>query len=237
MFNNEYETVTTPFTWEDKHQRHWNEVTARSEAEWNKEYIEYIQNNGYNRNPDFASNKHRIALANKMLELEQDGNTLFHLTVTYKPYQDNQYSEQEVNEFFTNFYRRTLLPNLLDACNINTWKKKLLQPECYCFLDEHEHKARPKLIRNNFTNELEQTYIYPIKLHHHAILSVPPDTLLKMQSFVGVSNMPRNKWTNKVMTFDIKQCESTRILYASKMLHKYPEFLSFTPIKHIKSIN
>lgn len=237
MFNEEYETVTTPFTWEDKHQKHWNEVSTRSEAEWNQEYSKYIQNNGQHRNLDLVSNKIRLSLANKMLELEQNGNTLFHLSVTYNPYQDKQYTEKDINEFFTKFYLRTVLPSLLNTNHINTYAKKLLQPICLAFVDEHEHKAKPKLIRNNITNELEQTFIYPIKLHHHAILSVPPDTLLKMKSFVGLDNIPRNKWANKVMTFDIKECESTRILYASKMLHKYPDFLSFTPIKNINSIH
>lgn len=237
MFNEEYEIVTTPFTWEDEPKRHWNEVTARNEVEWNQEYIEYIQKNGLHRNKDLASNKHRLSLANKMLELEKDGNTLFHLSVTYNPYQDIQYTEKDINKFFTNFYLRTVLPSLLNTNHINTYTKKLLQPICLAFIDEHEHKAKPKLIRNKITNELEQTFIYPIKLHHHAILSVPPDTLLKMQSFVGLNSIPRNKWANKVMTFDIKQCKSTRILYASKMLHKYPDFLSFTPIKNINSIH
>lgn len=237
MFNEEYETVTTPFTWEDKHQKHWNEVSTRSEADWNQEYSNYIQNNGQHRNLDLVSNKIRLSLANKMLELEQNGNTLFHLSVTYNPYQDKQYTEKDINEFFTKFYLRTVLPSLLNTNHINTYAKKLLQPICLAFVDEHEHKAKPKLIRNNITNELEQTFIYPIKLHHHAILSVPPDTLLKMKSFVGLDNIPRNKWANKVMTFDIKECESTRILYASKMLHKYPDFLSFTPIKNINSIH
>lgn len=236
MFNNEYEVVITPFTWGDKPQRHWNEVEARSEAKCYQEHIEYIQNNGHHRNPDLASNKHRLSLAKQMLELEKDGNTLFHLSVTYTPFNDRQYTEQEVNQFFTNFYLRTVLPRLLNTNHINTYTKKLLQPICLAFVDEHEHKAKPKLVRNKITNELEQTYIYPVKLHHHAILSVPKDTLLKMQSLVGLNNIPRNKWSEKVMTFDIKQCESTRILYASKMLHKYPDFLSFTPKKH-NSIN
>lgn len=228
MLNNEYEIVTTPFHWEDEPKRRWNEVTARSEAEWHKEHIEYIQNNGQHRNKDLASNKHRLALAKQMLELEQAGNTLFHLSVTYNPFSDRQYTVEEVNLFFTRFYLRTVLPNLLHTRHINTHTNKLLQPICLAFVDEHEHKARPKLVRNKITNELEQTYIYPIKLHHHAILSVPPYTLLKMQTFVGLNNIPRNKWANKVMTFDITQCESTRILYASKMLHKYPDFLPFT---------
>lgn len=237
MFNEEYETVTTSFTWEDEPKRHWNEVTARNEVEWNKEYIEYIQNNGQHRNQDLASNKHRLALAKHMLELEKSGKTLFHLSVTYNPYQDIQYTEKDINKYFTNFYYRTVLPSLLNTSHINTNIKKLLHPICLAFVDEHEHKAKPKLIRNNITNEIEQTFIYPIKLHHHAILAVHQDTLEKMQSFVGLNSIHRNKWANKVMSFDIKECESTRILYASKMLHKYPDFLSFTPINNIKSIH
>jgi hypothetical protein len=237
MFNEEYETVTTSFTWEDEPKRHWNEVTARNEVEWNKEYIEYIQNNGQHRNQDLASNKHRLALAKHMLELEKSGKTLFHLSVTYNPYQDIQYTEKDINKYFTNFYYRTVLPSLLNTSHINTNIKKLLHPICLAFVDEHEHKAKPKIIRNNVTNEIEQTFIYPIKLHHHAILAVHQDTLEKMQSFVGLNSIPRNKWANKVMSFDIKQCSSTRLLYASKMLQKYPDFLPFTPINNIKSIH
>ena len=124
----------------------------------------------------------------------------------------------------------------MNTNHINTSTKKLLQPICLAFVDEHEHQAKPKIIRNKITNEIEQTYIYPVKLHHHAILAVHKDTLKKMQSFIGISKIPRNKWSEKVMSFDIKQCTSTRILYASKMLQKYSDFQSYTPFKNIKSI-
>ena len=52
----------------------------------------------------------------EMLEQYQD-RTLFHLVLTYKPFQDRTYSEQSVNKFFTKFYLRYFLPYLFGHKN------------------------------------------------------------------------------------------------------------------------
>lgn len=202
-----------------------NIETNIKQKEFNQ--IEYIRNNGIDRNPASIRNRERLSLVNKMIELEQDNRTLFHLTVTYKQYQNRTYTESDINTFFDNFYCRTFLTALFETRNIH--KKKSIQPISYCFLDEHEHNAKPKAVMNTLTNRLETIYSFPVRLHHHVIIAAHTDTLSKMNSLCGISTIPRNKWSNKVMTTCINKCDSNRILYSSKMYSKFPDFLIYPP--------
>mgnify|MGYP001454072066 CR=1 FL=1 len=171
--------------------------------------------------------KNIYALAMKMYEMEQGGRSLFHLTVTYKPYGDRVYSERDVNTFFINFYTKKLLPYVMGTKNYHTNVKKAIQPICYCFIDEHENTPTKKLVPNFATLSLEYQYNFAERLHHHAILAVSPETLPIMQSLVGINSFANTNFSPIFMTSDLKQCDAGRILYASKMLYKYPDFLSF----------
>ena len=189
--------------------------------------ITYIENNGIDRNPVSPSNKDRLALVEHCIQLEQDNRTLFHLSITYKMYQNRIYTEKEINTFFENFYRKSFLPELLNTRYVHKDRFKIIQPIVFCFVDEHEHDAKRKSIMNPITNKLETVYYFPNRLHHHAIIAVHKDTLSKMQLLVGVSTIKKKKWSNKVMTTDIKQCGPERILYSSKMYSRYPEYQIF----------
>ena len=171
--------------------------------------------------------KNIYALAMKMYEMEQGGRSLFHLTVTYKPYGDRVYSERDVNTFFINFYTKKLLPYVMGTKNYHTNVKKAIQPICYCFIDEHENTPTKKLVPNYATLTLEYEYNFAERLHHHAILAVSPETLQTVQKLVGVNTFVNDNFSKKIMSSDLKQCDAGRILYASKMLYKYPDFLSF----------
>jgi hypothetical protein len=70
--------------------------------------------------------------------------------------------------------------------------------------------------------------VNPDRLHHHAIVAVTSDNLIKMRSLCGDNKTPlRINWAGKVMAHHIVECESKRVLYASKMYEKYPHFLMF----------
>jgi len=165
----------------------------------------------------------RLSLTRMFHQLYLENRVLFHMSITYKPYQDVQYSPKNTNDFFINFYLKCFLPNLLGTRNFHTETKRPLQPICYAFLDEHEMKPR---VRGPETT-------FPDRLHHHAILAVHSGTVTRMQTMIGENNIPlRPLYASKVMTTHIRECEAMTTLYATKSLKKYPEFLSFPDRLH-----
>lgn len=167
----------------------------------------------------------RLALTNYFYEHQLQDRYLFHMTITYTPYQDQIYLEQDVNKFFINFYVKELLPCLLKTSNIHTNAKKQVQPICYAFLDEHEMKPVVRSTRTSFKNEPISVIEFPIRLHHHAILAMHHDNVNELRYLLGTNTLTR--FGHKIMTSDLKECESTRVLYASKMYWKYPNYLMF----------
>ena len=158
----------------------------------------------------------------KMLsDLPENEFTFFHLTTTYLPYQDRIYTSKDLNKFFINFYLKTLLPELLHTRNWSK-KNKYLQPIVLSFLDEH--KFKPVLIGNDNANQ--PIYAFPVRLHHHSIIASRPSTTEQFQGLIGNNTMLR--YSGKMMTSDLVQCDADRMFYASKMLWKYPnDYLIF----------
>jgi len=152
-------------------------------------------------------------------ELDPDEFTLFHLTTTYLPYQEFIYTEKIINKFFTNFYLKTLLPELFHT---RKWSitKRLKQPLLLGFVDEHEQKP----VQVN-SNQDQPIYNYPIRLHHHSIIASRSTTTEFFMGQVGVNTF--NRYSSKFMTTDLKKCDADRLFYASKMLWKYPDHLVF----------
>ena len=199
-----------------------------------EDWINYIRNSNYDNNPSSKPNLFRLSLTNKIYELEQDGRIPFHMTITYLNYVDKMnkdnpytYQERDINRFFINFYTKKFLPFLLNTKNIHTNIKKSIQPISYCFVDEHEMTPVKSIVFNENTKFVQETFMFPVRLHHHCILSVHPETLERMESLVGENTLVRYEFSPKFMTTDLKKCESMRLLYSSKMLRKYPDFLSF----------
>jgi hypothetical protein len=153
----------------------------------------------------------RLSLTEYIYNLVLDQNrSIFHLTTTYKPYKDRIYSKTDIDLFFTNFYVKYLLPKVLNTKNIHTVTKKSIQPITFTFTDEH---------LQSFHSD---------RLHHHSILCVHPSTLDFFQSLTEENPFPTNlEHTKKICTSHIRQCEPMTLLYSSKMLNRYPEFLSF----------
>ena len=66
-----------------------------------------------------TTKKIQKSLTEYVTNLEQNQNrVLFHLTTTYKPYQDRIYNKNDIDVFFTNFYLKYFLPEILGTKNI-----------------------------------------------------------------------------------------------------------------------
>lgn len=154
----------------------------------------------------------------------QSNRHLFHLTLTYKPFEDYSYSPKNTNDFFIHFYTKHFLPFLLNTKNFQRSKYRELQPICLAFLDEHESKVS--------TQKYLNTSRFSARLHHHAILAIHADTLDRMQSLIGENTLASNKFSIKVMSSHVRECDAMCLLYASKMYAKYPDFLSFPDRLH-----
>ena len=175
----------------------------------------------------------RIGLTEQMHQLQSENRVLFHMTLTYRPYKDRIYRESDIETFFTNFHVRELLPHLLNTRNIHTVSKKRIQPVCLAFLDEHEMNPVPTATRIPLTgvqDNLSTKWEFPVRLHHHAILAVHPENVERFRTLVGTNTL--RPFSKKIMTSDLKECDPGRLLYASKMYKKYPEYLCFPDKYH-----
>ena len=167
----------------------------------------------------------RLELTKYFHDLKYQSNRhLFHFTLTYKPFEDYSYSPKNTNDFFIHFYTKHFLPFLLNTKNFQRSKYRELQPICYAFLDEHESKVS--------TQKYLNTSRFSARLHHHAILAIHADTLDRMQSLIGENTLASNKFSNKVMSSHVRECDAMCLLYASKMYAKYPDFLCFPDRLH-----
>ena len=156
----------------------------------------------------------------EMLEQYQD-RILFHLVLTYKPFHDRSYAESDVNKFFIKFYLRYFLPYLMNTSNYHRDSIRLFQPICLVFVDEHE--TNPVLTESyDYSVHSE----YAARLHHHAILAVHHENVNRIRTLIGTNTLSSN-FSHKIMTSYLRECSADTLLYASKMLHRYPDFLSF----------
>jgi hypothetical protein len=147
--------------------------------------------------------------------------TLFHLTTTYLPYQDRTYTARDLNKFFINFYLKNLLPDLFHT---RTWtkNKKMNQPIVLSFLDEHQTKS----VQVSTDATGTPIYAHPIRLHHHSIIASRPATTEQFLAMCGDNTMLR--YSPKMMSSNLVQCDANRVFYASKMLWMYPDdYLQF----------
>ena len=189
------------------------------------DWIQYLSKSATSIKDLSNSKQIRFHLASYINDFKHQSNRhLFHLTLTYKPFEDYSYSPKNTNDFFIHFYTKHFLPFLLDTKNFQRIKYREMQPICLAFLDEHESRVS------------SQTYMhtnrFSARLHHHAILAIHADTYDKMQSLIGENTLASNKFSTKVMSSHVRECDAMCLLYASKMYAKYQDFLSFPDRLH-----
>jgi len=189
------------------------------------DWIQYLSKSATSIKDLSSSQQMRFHLAKFTQELEHQSNRhLFHLTLTYKPFEDYSYSPKNTNDFFIHFYTKHFLPFLLNTKNFQRIKYREMQPICLAFLDEHESQVS--------TQKYLNTSRFSARLHHHAILAIHSDTLDRMQTLIGENTLASNKFSTKVMSSHVRECDAMCLLYASKMYAKYPDFLSFPDRLH-----
>ena len=170
--------------------------------------------------------QYRLSLTEMMHQHQLQGRTLYHLTVTYKPYVDRDYAESDVASFFKWFYLRDLLPLLMSTSNFHRPKYRHIQPIALVFTDEHESKSSDVSKYDPVSNQFKIKE-FAARLHHHVILAVHSDHVEKMNELIGTNTLAKYKPSHQVMTTHIRECDAMCLLYASKLLRKYPDFLSF----------
>jgi hypothetical protein len=171
------------------------------------------------------TNQERFHLMKYMNDLEKKSRTLFHLTLTYRPSFTQCFTENGANALYKTFHKNHLLPAVLKTRNIGRPSKRELQPICFAFLEEHESDYNDISI-NNLSHKSKP------RLHHHVIISVHPENLNFFQYHIGTNTFSHDRYNNFIMTSDLKMCDATRLSYASAMMHKYPDYLSFPDRLH-----
>jgi hypothetical protein len=189
----------------------------------NPEFIQSINQSATSPRELSSTDQMRYGFLQMMLDHQESGRSLFFLTLTYKPFQNKVYSSQDVDQFFSTFYRHHFLPELLQTRNYHRPKFRPIQPITVAFIDEHKPVATQSRTNPDLL-ELSS------KLHHHAVLAVHPDTLERIQTLVGENTM-QTGFSSKIMTTDLRPCDASAVGYASKMLHRYPEYRIFSGIK------
>jgi hypothetical protein len=172
-------------------------------------------------------NKFRMELVTLMEQHQKAGRTLFHLTLTYKPFSDRNYQEKDVNKFFRTFYLQYFLPYLLQTKHFNRTHWRQFQPICLAFVDGLEQEGNQQSLRVKKPTKLKRPSKLPALLHNHAILAVHEQNLSNLMQFVGENTFANSGFSYKIMTSDLKQCDATRLLYASKQMKRFPDFMSF----------
>ena len=195
------------------------------EPDINLERLKWNQylTNEYQRYPSLhKTNLERLSLTEYFHnQMYQENRTLFHMTITYRPYQDRIYRPKDVNTFFINFYTKYLLVKLLGTRKINKPHLRLIQPITFTFIDEHNQDKFRKLNQDG-------EYDVPDRLHHHSIISVHESNTSFFKRLK--ENNPfhqTHQYTKKILTSHIRECEPMTFLYVSKMMEKYPDYLCF----------
>lgn len=194
-----------------------------------------LKNNLYSGSLDSDRNQSRvnhwqtqtIALADCVGQMERNGCSLYHLTLTYKPYGLREYRESDVSQFFKNFYMAGFLPFLLQTNKFNRPNKRPLQPVCFAFVDEHENNPRVEW-KHVGDGEIKASGQFAERLHHHAIIVAKPETVDRLNSMLGENTFATNYFSPKIMTSCLQQANIGVVPYAAKMMWKYPEYLLFS---------
>ena len=201
------------------------EIYMSYEAEFETDFKNELDCREYWSRINSNDDSRRVASLEKyFLELELQDYILFHLSVTYKPFEDRIYTAKDVNVFFQNMWFKKVLRNYLFKTEYSFQQSKALQPYCYAFVDEHDHDV---IMSRPAQKNTPAVFVHPVRLHHHAIIASHPSTLPAIQALCEPNSMRR--FSQKCMTSDLKVCDAQRVFYANKMFTKYPEFLSFGP--------
>lgn len=148
-----------------------------------------------------------------MNKLENDGYKLFAMSITYKAKKEFDHDAKFLNEIFWNLYWHHLLPEKIFKNKKWIRKYKADQPILLLFSEEHQEKA-VKTYSPRTTGGVE--YIFPERLHHHAIVAVRSEHEAAMKSLCFENSL--RQFSQWVLTSVIKPADLGWIGYAAKDL-------------------
>lgn len=203
---------------------------------YRERYFNYLSNKRhyndsmYDNNTISKIDSEKIELALLLHKLHKEKRKLFHLVITYKKY-DREYSEKEVNTFFKNIFLHAMLPKVTSTRRRTSNRQKNLQPICFAFIDEHKKKHKEieystaiERLKSHISDSEEDEF----PLHHHSIIAIHPEQIKSFNELIGTNTLIGiHPDTNIIKTSYIIACEPMRILYASKKLRKYPNYMLF----------
>jgi len=164
----------------------------------------------------------RLALSDMFQTYQDEYRILYHMTVTYLQPNTYNHTHAGINRFFVNMYLKRLLPYLCESRHFNRQSFRHLQPIACVFADEHESKP---VLQSESIWLLPGTTAFAARLHHHAIVAVHPDTQERFETLLGENTL--RQFSPKIKTSYINEAEPMRVLYATKMLWKYEDYLTF----------
>lgn len=164
----------------------------------------------------------RLALSDMFQTYQDEYRILYHMTVTYFQPSTYNHTNAGINRIFVNTYLKKLLPYLFESRHFNRPSYRHLQPIAYVFADEHESKP---VLQSDSSRLLPETNAFAARLHHHAVLAVHPDTQERFETLLGDNTL--RQFSKKIMTSNINEAEPMRVLYATKLLWKYEDYLTF----------
>lgn len=156
--------------------------------------------------------RQRYELTRQFEAYERKGYKIYHLTVTYKKTEAHAYRTCDIYTFFENMYKQYLLKVMVGS-HYNKPSKRAKQPMTLCFIDEHESK---------YIDGFAEHY------HVHAMIAAHPDTVDNLDALLGEDTLDFDKIIcHNIMTSYLSVPGTQCVLYASKMMWKHPDYLSF----------
>jgi len=187
--------------------------------------INYVCNSKSNKSePNYENltlvDKQRLGFVEMLDQIESKGRVLYHLTLTYIPtkYKSKDWTVEQINEFFREFYVKYFLREILQTSHISNKRQKERQPIVFCFVDESSFN-KSSVLNTNITNH-SSSYLSGDRLHHHAIVCAHPDTIDRLDELIGENTFKDSAFGKRIQSSSLRRCESDCILYANKNIQR-----------------
>lgn len=197
--------------------------------------INYVRNSKSNESePNYENltlvDKQRLGFAEMLDQIESKGRVLYHLTLTYIPtkYQYKDWTVDQINEFFREFYVKYFLRKILQTSHISNKRQKERQPIVFCFVDESAFNKSS--VGNANTTNQSTSYLSGDRLHHHAIVCAHPDTIDRLDELTGENTFKDSAFGKRIQSSSLRRCESDCILYANKNIHRIQDYQIYPQI-------
>jgi hypothetical protein len=216
--------------------------------------IDYVRKSKRNKSePNYENltlvDKQRLGFAEMLDQIESNGRVLYHLTLTYIPtkYKSKDWTVDQINGFFREFYVKYFLRKVLNTSHISNKRQKERQPIVFCFVDESAFN-KSSVTQTNIANR-SLSSLSGDRLHHHAIICAHPDTVNRLDDLLGENTFKDSEFGKRIQSSSLRRCESDCILYANKNLSRiqdyqiYPQipldalFTNTLPVKKSVNIN